>query len=165
MSPRDPVVGSALGYMGTGSLANARVIFDRALTMLYRKQINPLAAAAGGYVILATDQGEPDQVWHEWIANLANRFPWLPDGMVLHGRLLLKHRRGEADVEAARRAFFEAHDRGIPYYSLGLQWLVDGLALLATRDKEARERLASAQEIAWMANLQQPFTTIRLRDR
>ena len=165
MSPRDPVIGSALGYMGTGALANARIIFDRALDLLYGKQINPLGAAAGGYVLLATDQGEQDENWHQWIENLARWFPWLPDGMILYGRLRMKRRRGEADVEEAKGAFFEAFDRGIPFYSLGLQWLVDGLGLLATRDAEAQKRLAQVQEVAWLANLQQPFTTIRLRDR
>lgn len=165
MSPRDPSIGSALGYMGTGALANARVIFDRARALLFEKQINPLGAAAGGYVLLATDQGQQDQAWHQWIENLANWFGWLPDGMILLGRLRMRSRRNEADLRVARQAFFDAYDRGIPYYSLGLQWLVDGLGLLATNDNEARKRLAAVQRVAWLANLQQPFTTLRLRDR
>jgi hypothetical protein len=165
MSPRDPTIGSALGYMGSGSLANARVIFDRALAMLYGKQINPFGAAAGGYVLLATDLGERDQPWHQWIENLAEWFDWLPDGMILLGRLRLKHRRNAEDVIGARRAMFAAYDRGLPFYSLGLQWLVDGLSLLATDDPESRRRLANVQRVTWRANLQQPFTTIRLRDK
>ena len=166
LSPDDPAVRSALGYMGAGSLANARLLFDRAKDMLFGKVLNPLAAAAGGYVLLATEQGTGEQPWHPWIENLANWFAWLPDGMIQYGRLRMLRRQGEADVTEARRAFFAAFDRGIPYYSLGLQWLVDGLSLLASRDdKEARVRLAAAQHVIWRANLQQPFTTLRLRDR
>ncbi len=166
MSPDDPVVRSAIGYMAAGSLSNARLMFENARDLLFGKMLNPLAAAAGGYVLLATQQGSGAEPWHPWTRNLANWFDWLPDGMIQYGRLRLLRRTGEADVTAAREAFFAAYDRGIPFYSLGLQWLVDGLSLLATGDdQEARDRLKAVQQVTWRANLQQPFTTLRLRDR
>jgi len=164
MSPRDPNIGPALGYMASGSLANARLLFEQARELLYGKFRNPLAAAAGGYVLTATEQADERQDWQAWVPNLAMWFPWLPDGAIQHGRLLLRHRRGKEDVDLARAALFAAYDRGLPFYSLGLQWLVDGLSLFAARDREARTRLAKVQAVAWRANLQQPFTTIRLSD-
>ena len=165
MSPRDPEVGAALGYMASGSLANARILVDQAVDLLYSKMLNPLAAAAGGYVLIATEQRDEDQTWHGWVPNLASWFEWLPDGAIQHARLLLRHRRGPEDVDQAREALFTAYDRGLPFYSLGLQWLVDGLSMFASQDPEARARLARVQSVAFRANLQQPFTTIRLSER
>lgn len=165
MSPKDPGVAAALGYVGSSNLKNARVVFDQAKDLLFGKMINALGAAAGGYVLLATEHGPGEHEWHEWIRNLSTRFQWLPDGMIQYGRLRLQRRQTEADIDDARKAFFVAYDRGLPYYSLGLQWLVDGLSLLASRDDpEARRRLSEVQEVLWRANLAQPFTTIRLRD-
>lgn len=165
MSPKDPGVGSALGYVGSSNLKNARLVFDQAKDLLFGKMINALGAAAGGYVLLATEHEPGEHEWHGWIRNLSTMFKWLPDGMIQYGRLRLQRRQTEADIDEARKAFFVAYDRGLPYYSLGLQWLVDGLSLLASRDDpEARHRLNEVQEVLWRANLAQPFTTIRLRD-
>ena len=166
MSPADPLTRSAIGYMGSGNLVNARLVFDRAKGMLFGKMMNPLSAAAGAYVLLATEHGPGEHEWHGWVKNLADRFKWLPDGQIQYGRLRLNRRQKEGDVKAARAAFFEAFERGIPFYSLGLKWLLEGLSLLAVAgDEDARKRLAAVQEVTWRANLQQPFTTIRLRQK
>jgi hypothetical protein len=164
MSPRDPEIGPALGYMASGSLVNARVMFEQARDLLFGKFRNPLAASAGGYVLVATDPGGQAEAWRHWVHNLAEWFPWLPDGAIQHGRLLLRHRQGKEDVDLARTVLFAAYDRGLPFYSLGLQWLIDGLSLLAARDGEARRRLARVQAVGWRTNYQQAFTTIRLTD-
>jgi hypothetical protein len=165
MSPRDPKMGPALGYMAAGSLGSAQLLFDHAQDLLYGKLVNPLAATAGGYVLMAIEAGASAAQWKDWVPNLAGWFPWLPDGTIQLGRLLLRHRRGPDDVAQARAALFEAYDRGLPFYSLGLQWLVEGLSWFAAEDAEAARRLANVREIAWRANLQQPFTTIRLGPR
>lgn len=164
ISPRDARVGAALGYMSNGSLTAAKDVFDRSLEMLYGKLINPLAAAAGGYCLIGTETGDEPKDWHGWISNLRQWFDWLPDGAIQYGRLKLRHRQSDADVAEARDALYEGYRRGLPFYSLGLQWLIDGLTLLASRETEAADMLRHVRAVAWRANFQQPFTTLRLSD-
>lgn len=166
VSPVDPEIGPVLAYLMGGAAQDARLLVDRgeAKDLLFGKMMNPLAAAAGGYALLATE-ATGDTAWHRWIHNLAEWFDWLPDGAVQQGRLLLRHRRGPDDVHRARDAFVRAYARGLPFYTLGLIWLVDGLALFAgSGDAEAREMLAPVQEASWRVDLAQPFTTLRLGD-
>ncbi|MBZ2194683.1 hypothetical protein [Occultella gossypii] len=161
ISPMDQYIAPVIGFLSAGSAQPARVLVDHARSRLFEKMVNPFAAAAGGYVLLATEE-TGDTAWHPLIANLAARFDWLPDGAVLQGRLLLRHRSGSADVHAARDSFMEAYRRGLPFYTLGLQWLVDGLRTFAgTGDEEAGRMLATVQEVAWHADLAQPFATLR----
>ncbi|WP_163542313.1 hypothetical protein [Occultella kanbiaonis] len=165
LSPMEPDLAPVLGFLSAGSAQPARVLVDHARSRLFEKMMNPLAAAAGGYVLLATEE-TGDTAWHPWIANLAAWFDWLPDGAVLRGRLLLRHRSGSDDVQAAREAFVTAYRRGLPFYTLGLQWLVDGLRTFAgAGDEEAGRMLTTAQEVAWHADLAQPFATLRSGSR
>jgi hypothetical protein len=151
--------------MANGSLDRAQLLFAQAQDLLYGKMVNPLAAAAGGYVLLAVERGPEVERWHDWVPNLANWYSWLPDGMIQPGRLALR-RRDPAALDDARAAFFQAHRRGLPFFTLGLQWMVDGLSLLAAANvRGARPRLKEVQQVAWRANLQQPFTTLRLVGR
>lgn len=165
LSPRDAYVGAALGFMSTGALTAAKDIFDRSRDLLYGKVVNPLAAAAGGYCLIGTETGEEAKDWHEWISNLRQWFDWLPDGAILYGQLRMRHRQSDADVAAARDAFFEAYRRGLPFYSLGLQWLTEGLTLLSPREPEAADMLNHVRAVAWLANSRQPFTTLKVTSR
>jgi hypothetical protein len=159
---RDSQFGAALSYMTIGALSEARKLYEPARDMLFGKVVNPLAAAAGGYVLLGTDAPEGAADWPDWIENLRNWFPWLSDGSIQAGWLRLKRRRDAADVDDARTAFHEAVARGLPYYSLGIQRLVEGLTMFEG-DAETDRLLAQVRAVAWHANLQQPFTTLRLR--
>ena len=60
--------------------------------------------------------------------------------------------------ESLRMAF----GRGLPYYGLGLQWLVDGLTVFASRDKQTAAMLEAVRPVARRCNLQQPFTVLEL---
>ena len=100
--------------------------------MLFIKMSNPLAAAAGGYVLLATEQGTEPNDWHRWIENLCNWFEWLPDGAILHASLKLRHQYSDGDLDEARRMLIEAYRRGLPFYS------VDSVA--ARRSHRVRRR-------------------------
>ncbi len=159
---RDPNFGSALSYMTIGALPQARQLYDQAKGMLFGKVANPLAAAGGGYVLLATEPTGEAADWPDWIENLRAGFPWLPDGSIQSGWLKLKRRRDQADVEDARAAFHEAVERGLPFYSIGLQRLVEGLTMFEG-DPATDRLLKQVRTVAWRANLQQPFTTLRLR--
>jgi len=162
---RDPQIASALGFMTLGALPTAERLFDEARQMVLRKQVNPLAAAGAGYVLLGTERGAEPKEWHDWIGNLRNWFDWLPDGAIQDGWLRLRHRRSPADLDAAREALFTAYRRGLPYYSVGLQWLMDGLTLFSHHDPEAAEMLRHVRDVATRADFGEPFTILRLEQQ
>ena len=71
---RDPVLGGGLGYLSSGSLEKAAVVFTDVESMLYSKVSNPLGAAAGGYVLIGTETSGEPQRWDEWLGNLRRGF-------------------------------------------------------------------------------------------
>jgi len=160
----DPSMGAALGYMARGALQSAVKFVDPefAQSMLYDKWLNPLGAAAGGYMLLGTDRSNKTQPWHQWIQNLMNNFPWLPDGAIQCGWFWLSREPSPENRAKARQALVTAYNRGLPYYSVGLQWLLDGLTLLGDDDTEAAAMARSVQKIAWRVNTSQPFNSLRL---
>jgi hypothetical protein len=168
---RDAGLASVLGYLASGYSVFARPLVERAEEMLFHKIRNPFAAAAGAYVMVSTSAQNPETRWHPWIANLRSWFGWMPDGAIAHGWLLLKHQRSDSDVHAAFEAFFEACERGIPYYACGVRWLLDGLTLFvedpefAHRRADIERRLSAVRRIAGRTNFQQAFTSIRLTRR
>jgi len=182
VSVMDQEFGPLSGFMTASNLPKAAVAVQQAYDMLFVKSKNPLAAAAGGYILVAA--GDPSgHDWQQWIDNLERWFPTLPDGAVLKGALLLRTARDQAAYDRAREAFLQAYDRGIPYFSLGVSWLLDGLTLFAgpvdeqenltadQRDgqerlrRDVQEKLAEVQWVAKRLDLSQAFTVIRLSDR
>lgn len=162
---RDPSAFTLLAYLKSGSLALAsRVAEGDGDSMLVRtldeKRSNPLAAAAAGYALLgAADLTEPRE-WHPWLANLAAWFDWLPDGAVLEGRRLMLA-GGAGSEAAALKAFLLAFRRGLPFYTLGLTWLLDGLRRFPA-DEEARKAAELVRQVALRADMGQVFTTMSL---
>lgn len=163
VSLRDPQFGTLVGYLTQGAFPTAQRLLEPAREMLREKTLNPLAAAAGGYVLVGGDS-EPGQQWHDWIANLANSFRWLPDGAIQRARLHLQLARDEKDLDLAHESLREAFGRGLPYFGLGLQWLVDGLAVFAEEDVETAHMHDAVRRVAQRCNLQQPFTVLRLSE-
>lgn len=123
---RDPLFGAGLAYMAQGALDTAAQLFTDAGTALRSEPENPLAATAGSYVLLGTDHRTEETYWDPWLRLLADRHPWLSDGAILRAVRLL--RRPGADRDEAKYGLIDAFDRGIPFYTLGLTWLADGLA-------------------------------------
>lgn len=171
---RDDQVASVLSYFAAGDDSAAALLATTALRLLFDKIMNPLAASAGAYVLvdqwLRQRGTDPRAVeWHEWIGNLANWFPWLPDGEILRGWIALAGRASKPSVEAARSAFVEAERRGIPVYTAGVRRPADGLARIANQDKaeggEDRvvvDALERTRRVASSTDPRFPFTTIRL---
>jgi hypothetical protein len=157
---RDPEVGAGLAYMSQGALDMAAKLFTDVESTLYSKVENPLAAAAGSYVLIGTDHSECETRWDPWLVRLAERFPWLSDGAILRSVRLL--RRRPRDVERARDGLIEAFDRGIPFYTLGLAWLIEGLSAFPD-DPECVRRLDEARRLSWLADLREPFLILDLR--
>jgi hypothetical protein len=161
VSVQDTMVSTVLGYLGSGAFTTAQEIVQPAMWVLMSKLRNPLAAAAGGYVLVGSST-EPITPWDQWLDNLTNWFPWLPDGPVIRSRLLLRLARDEGDIAMAHASLKMAFQRGLPFYGLGLQWLVDGLTVFAADDREAAFMLDMVRPVARRCNLQQPFTVLDL---
>ncbi|MFC1713681.1 hypothetical protein ACFL6S_08435 [Candidatus Poribacteria bacterium] len=163
----EPLMMSVFGYMtiGAGSRAARLLNYEQAERMLYTKMMNPYAAAAGGYLLLLSNEqkAHPDESksWKIWIRNLENWFPWLPDGAIL--RAALYFNLGDGRRETAREALFEAYSRGLPYYTMGLKLMIDGMRSLAYQgDSEAEELLEKLKIIARKAHPSQIFLSIDL---
>lgn len=161
----DPDFAPVLGYLaaGQGGLA-ARALHEHAVEILAAKLLNPYAAAAGGYVLLGqTRRGRPTSGrWQDWIHNLARWFPGLPDAAVLLGTQILHglgtdHDPGDA-TQRARACFERALDAGVPLFSAGVRWLLDG-ALAVGLDGP---RLARVRRLALQVDPEEPFTTLRI---
>jgi hypothetical protein len=156
----DPTFGALSGFMTATTLSKATVAVDEDYAMLFGKLANPLAAAAGGYILVAA--GDPKtQDWPAWLDNLEAWFPALPDAAVLRGSLLLRTARDQADLDKAREAFLHAFERGIPYFSLGVSWLLDGLTVFSDHPG-VRSRGEKVQQVAKRLDLSQAFTVIRV---
>jgi hypothetical protein len=160
----DQDLGTALGYMARGALQSAMHLISQrqVIEILFNKRESPLAAAAAGYILLGTQKGSESAQWHGWIPNLKEWFQWLPDGAIQYAWLCLKQGSSPQSLSNARQALTEAYNRGLPYYSLGLQWMLDGFTLLGDEDEEVRRMSTAVQRVAWRANMSQPFTTISL---
>lgn len=161
----DPGFGPLAGLMTASTLPKARIFVEQAQDMLFGKTENPLAASAGGYVLIATAGAEDKPRWYNWIENLAGMFPDLPDGAVLKATQRLRFPNDGNCYEIARTSLFEAFERGIPFYSTGVAWLLDGLTLFADDDPEARERMKLVHKVAQRTDTSQAFTVIRLGNR
>lgn len=163
---RDSMLGSAMSFMTAGGLSNASFLFKQAKEMLYEKLVNPLAASAGGYVLVATQEGLERRGWHRWITMLMESFPWLPDGAIQYGRLRLRDEESDSDLEEARRALFMAYERGLPFFSAGIRWLLSGLTVFAEDgDAEAARMLKAVHRVSLRTDMSQPFTVVQLGPR
>ncbi|MGR9556491.1 hypothetical protein ACU8MG_25465 (plasmid) [Rhizobium leguminosarum] len=158
----DPDFAPMAGLMTAATLPKAAIAFDQARDLLFGKGEHPLAATAGGYVLLAA--GRHEDSWHGWVDNLANWFPEIPDGAILRAALRLRFPKAQASDAEAKASLIEAFDRGIPYYSAGISWLLDGLSQFAG-DPAVDEKLRLVHKVALRLDVSQAFTVIRTTKR
>jgi hypothetical protein len=141
-----PAVDALLSFLSSGDFESARAIgsgwAQRAEEMLLNKVQDPMAATVGGYFLLKA--GEIERL-HEWTANLANWFKWLPDGPIIRACHLMTRPQPVADT--IRNLLLEAVKRGLPYYTIGLRLLQDGLKLFLQRSPEDREIIGALETI------------------
>ncbi len=64
----------------------------------------------------------------------------------------------------AKASLLEAFDRGIPYYSAGVSWLLDGLTQFAD-DVAVAEKMKRVHRVALRLDVSQAFTVIRTSER
>ena len=162
---RDQAFFGLLSYLKSGSLALAASVAEQGpgegnmlVDVLQQKRKNPLAAAAAGYALLGSIDLTKPRSWYPWLGNLSDWFPWLSDGAILHGRWLTLS--GEDADGAARGAFLRAFRRGLPFYSLGLTWLLEGLRQFD--DDECAEAARVVRQVSLRSDVGQVFTVLRL---
>ncbi len=166
---RDTGMAGIFGYLMSGDLPGAAALVKKSKGVLIDKFENPLAAAAGAYVLLSmpseTDQSNAPS-WHRWVKNLMTYFPWLPDGAIQRGWLMLRAN----ELKEAEEAFKTAFARGLPFYSIGVRWLLDGLSILISHEKsegrapapELKDAADTVRAVARHTNMAEPFTSVRL---
>ena len=76
----------------------------------------------------------------------------------------LRFPKSESSAEEARASLLEAFDRGIPYYSAGVSWLLDGMTQFAD-DPAVADKMKLVHRVALRLDVTQAFTVVRISDR
>jgi hypothetical protein len=162
---RDQQLAVLLGFLSSGALTSVKRLAQTGSSMLYEKSENPLAAAAGGFALVGSAEDAEPQPWHRWIENLMNNFEHIPDGAIQYATMRLRLRSSAQDVQEAARAFKVAYRRGLPFYGMGMRWLLEGLERVAGEDTEAQQMASDVRRLASRLHPQSPFTILRLGKR
>lgn len=144
-----------LGFLHSGQASAAEAMLERAYELLYEKAVNPVAAAAGAFGLLAftSPGGGRRKDWRGWIRNLYSRFPHLPDAAIAMAQLYLRQGEGDSredalDVEKLRTFALEATRRGVPYLAYGVRQLSEIFVLLTSDDQQQERSGPRVEETA-----------------
>lgn len=170
---------SLLGFLNIGQAEAGQMMLERAHSWLFEKTVNPVAAAAGAYMLLShTEEANvrlsPD--WRNWVGNLYRWFPTIPDGAIAMAQMALTYgetgRGDEIDVEKLRGYALDAVRRGLPYLGTGVRRLTDVLVALNGDDRaegrsgalveSTRKALALVRELGRITVPGEFFTVLRL---
>jgi len=156
-----------LGFLGARNMEVGVKLLDSGMERtvvdtIWGKVRNPLAAAAGALIAVSAASPEIDKVWDPWLHNLANWFPTLPDGAIILARRLLTRARSAKELAEARHWFTEGFRRGVPCYSLSVDWLARGLESLPGEDHELLQMQATARRLANRVDSGLTFTVARI---
>jgi hypothetical protein len=162
-----------VGYRRQGEMEALKGISEQMADMaeehLLNKIRNPLLAAAAAHALL--NMRELDRL-HDWTFNLANWFPWLPDGPIIRAWHLL-YRQGQEPssrvfaagvLDQPRAWLLEAASRGLPVYTESLKLLVQGLRIFSNgpADPAVATALNFYEQLLWRTQSQQGFTSVRV---
>lgn len=163
----DPMISNALGYVKNGAFKEAAALvgFEVARDLLFHKMSSPLAATVGGYLlILGLDRAAyrtHSDAWRDWVDNLCNWFPWLPDGAILKAAKYFV--LGDKNREDAFAALMEAYDRGLPFFTFGLKLMLEGMRRFANEGEvKAAERLHTLEALAAVTDPAHNFLTLNV---
>lgn len=159
---RDSKLGGLVAYLNAGRVGLAGELLQAAHQALFDKYDNPLGAAAGGYVLLSTAGSESLGKWPIWLENLAVNFPELPDGAILRARWLLGHDKGEYNHKDTHDLLFSAFERGLPYFSAGVAWLIEGMRRTSTSCATCQAALRTIRGVARFMDLSQSVVSFDL---
>lgn len=155
--------GGLLSYLKGRRFALARTIVEQGIGLADFEQIlrdkdsNALAAAAATYCLLASSDLNQQRPWFSWVERLSVNYGWVPDGAILHARLLAA--RG-APASVVKAAYVEAVRRGLPFFSLGVSWLREGLRGFA-KDPDLAEWEPLLRQVGLRTDPAQVFTVLR----
>lgn len=124
---------------------------DKAEGMLHQKTIDPYAALVGAYLLLRLGRFDLMRIWSR---NLADWFPFLPDGCVIWALQAVRERK---DSKEATKYLLEASKRGHPIFTEGLKLLSQGLRLIGEPGEKALADLSQKTgRVLWSS----PFTAV-----
>ena len=179
--PRDGTMADLLAFLRRGDMRAATTLLAQARDRLFGKVSNPLAAAAGGLVLvqarrwLGESRGPDLEAAMQgdlgtWLSNLRDWNPWLLDGAILSAWKSLLDAPDE--IDGPRDDLLKAASGGLPLYTGSFRLLVDGLRAIDARlkkeeraDPEIAAVLKRLDLSAMRVDMRQVFTTIRLTDR
>jgi hypothetical protein len=153
-----PISDTILNYLRLGYMSAAACMADWAEEsegLLANKMRDPYAATVGAYLLFKLK--DYDRM-RNWVRNLAEWFPYIPDACILWAWQLIKQNPNER--EQIRSYLHKAVARGIPIYSEGLRLLLSGLELLGP---DGVGPLAQLRQILGQVIRESPVTTRALR--
>jgi hypothetical protein len=170
-----------LGFLGSRDIAAGRKLLDSglseaalaaigsglsgaAIAAMAAKDSNPLAAVAGALITVAASEPEVEEKWDPWLKNIAEWFMSIPDGPIVRGRRLLMRARSDEQIAEARRCFEQVFRRGVPFYSLSVDWLARGLESLPGNDEKLAQMQRIARHLSSRIDPTHAFTVIRARE-
>jgi hypothetical protein len=148
-----------------GELVHQLLDGDAAEAALEGKVKGPLAAVAGGIVLVTQAKTTEEQKWDQWLRNLSNWFRGIPDGAILLGSRALQRARSSAELSAAFDHLQDGYSRGIPFFSATIRILDMALAQISNDIPEAESLRRNIALVASRVDPTQPFPVIRLRNR
>ncbi|HEX8752827.1 MAG TPA: hypothetical protein VF731_05365 [Solirubrobacterales bacterium] len=153
-----------LNFLNLDLIGDAELLsHSRALQgeyLLRDKVADPLAAVAGAVALLRMN--ELDRL-HDWTANLADWFPWLPDGTAVRAEHLALAGNHDEAVELLR----ELPTKGLPVLSTVLGFATDRMRTYSAywpADGGLRHTLELLTSYALATDFSQPVTTFSGRD-
>ena len=136
---------SLLSLISAGDINKARTLItvNEAEQLLFQKMVDPASAAIGGYYLLKT--GELERM-HDWAKNLANRFEWFPDGLVLYAWQLIQDKNQTEGISnnTIKKLLLEVVRRGVPVYTEGLRLLYEGINMMAYEEDHSDPEVSVA---------------------
>ncbi|WP_155956542.1 caspase family protein [Rhizobium sp. CF080] len=156
-----------LGFLEARDAANGAKLLDErlhslAISAIHDKVNNPFAAIAGALIAVGAAVPDLKTQWDPWLFNIANWFPGLPDGPIVLARRLLTKARSESELNEAKSWFVEGFRRGVPVFSLSVEWLARGLESLPDEDGELLRLRETARALANRVDSVHAFTVIRV---
>jgi hypothetical protein len=155
-----PEAAAALRYIASSSFVTA-ANFVRVSGILDAELDRPLRtmlSATAAYTVLGADPSNDEL--SRLIARLSE-LTWLPDGAILRAALLLSAARDKVQLEEARSSLLEGYARGLPVFTRGLLWLLDGLS--SFDDDECVHKFAEVRRVASHADPNQNFVVLGMR--
>ncbi|MBX9691189.1 MAG: hypothetical protein K2Z81_02325 [Cyanobacteria bacterium] len=166
ISLKNPIAASLLSYWISGDLVATKkvgtILLDQARNLLDAKFDDFTSACIAGYFLVWTRQ--TDKVPEDWFDNLSTYFKQSSDSAVINAWRLLSAQRNEE----AFSAFIESAHRGLPLFTHGVRFLLDGLQMFAnddhwrSRKSEAVTAMNKLKRYANTIHWSRPYTLFSL---